>query len=231
MSCLTPCLTQDGTLLMSRQPLLEPAIETEDMRLVRLAKATDHAAFVELHRKYSRLAMAVIFRIMKNQEDTEDVLQDTFVRVFTHIHSFDGRSKFSTWLTRIAINTSLMHLRRRKSRPECSLEMNHEGEAEMLMDIADPAPDPEMSCIHNDALSEVRRAVQRLPCSLRETIALRCSQGLAVRDIAETTGVSLAAAKSRLMRANTAVRTMLEANGQAPFYKSNRSRQASATRR
>jgi RNA polymerase sigma-70 factor (ECF subfamily) len=202
----------------------EAPIESEESRLVRLAKDGDETAFVELHRKYSRLATSVIFRIMKNQEDTEDVLQETFVRALTHIHSFDGRSKFSTWLTRIAINTSLMQLRKRRSRPEYMREMNYDGEAEMMLDMADPAPDPEKNCIRNNAISEVRRAVQRLPVALRETIALRCSEGLAVRDIATTMGVSVAAAKSRLMRANNAVRQILEADARAHVYKSSYTR-------
>jgi RNA polymerase sigma-70 factor (ECF subfamily) len=208
----------------------EAPMESEESRLVRRAKDGDEAAFVELHRRHARLAASVIFRIMKNPEDTEDVLQETFVRALTHLHRFDGRSKFSTWLTRIAINTSLMQLRRRKSRPEYVLDRNYDGEAEIMPDLADPGLDPEKSFLHNSALSEVRGAMQRLPLVLRETIALRCSEGMPVREIASTMGVSVAAAKSRLLRANQAVREILEADARAHLYRSSYTRTLTGAR-
>src|SRR3984885_1047997 len=91
---------------------------TSDERLVAVAKSGDRSAFAELWKRHSRTAFGKVYQITKNRADAEDVIQDAWIKAFIHLNAFDGRAKFSTWLTRIAINSALMALRKRRSRPE-----------------------------------------------------------------------------------------------------------------
>ena len=85
-----------------------------DEVLVAEAQSGDHLAFVELWTRHSNSAFRVVYRITGNQEDSEDVIQDAWIKAYVHLNTFDGRAKFSTWLTRIAINSALMILRRKQ---------------------------------------------------------------------------------------------------------------------
>jgi len=99
---------------------LSPA--TSDETLVAVAKLGDRSAFAELWNRHSRTAFKKVYQIMKNEADAEDVIQEAWMKAFIHLNKFDGRAKFSTWLARIAINSALMALRRRRSRPEAPIE-------------------------------------------------------------------------------------------------------------
>jgi RNA polymerase sigma-70 factor (ECF subfamily) len=192
-------------------PYTPGVVESESDRIVRLAKSGDETAFAELYQMHSRAVARVIQRIVKNVDDRDDVLQETFIKAFVHLKNFDGRSQFSTWLTRIAINTSLMLLRKRRNRPECSIDLDFDREGSAFQ-IVDPAPDPEKVCLRENSITEVRYAVGRLPKSLRLPTAIRCSQDLLVRDIANIAGLSVSATKSRLVRAAAELRVMLDSN-------------------
>src|ERR1700691_2756103 len=93
----------------------------EDL-LVSAAKAGDAVAFVELSKHHSNLVLRQAYRIVKNQQDAEDVLQESLIRAFLHLKEFEERCSFSSWLTRIAINFSLMTLRKRRGNIEISME-------------------------------------------------------------------------------------------------------------
>ncbi len=82
-----------------------------DANLLLLAKTGCPCAFAELARRHRALVSAMVFRIVRNSEDTEDLVQESFLKALRHIDGFDGRAKFSTWLTKIAVNSSLMRLR------------------------------------------------------------------------------------------------------------------------
>ena len=179
-------------------------------RLVQLAKRGSEEAFAELHRMHSTRVSRVIQRIVKNAEDREDATQDTFIQAFVHLKDFDGRAKFSTWLTRIALNTSFLILRKRKRRSECSIDRDFELSGRAL-ELVDPAYDPEQICLRDNWLTEVRDAIARLPESLRQPTVLRCSKELPVQEIATLVGLSLPATKSRLVRATIKHRTRLNA--------------------
>src|SRR5260370_31544457 len=94
-----------------------------DEDLVAAAKSGDHHAFVELWTRHAKTAFNMVYRITRNQDDAEDVVQDAWMKAYVHLNTFDGRSKFSTWLTRIAINSALMILRSKRARPETSLQI------------------------------------------------------------------------------------------------------------
>jgi RNA polymerase sigma-70 factor, ECF subfamily len=99
------------------------AAAAPDEVLVRAAKLGDRVAFAELWGRHSKTAFHAACRIMKNQADAEDVIQEAWMKAYVHLNSFGGTSRFSTWLTRIAINSALMALRRRRSHPEASIEI------------------------------------------------------------------------------------------------------------
>jgi RNA polymerase sigma-70 factor (ECF subfamily) len=93
-----------------------------DEVLVAAAKLGDHHSFAELWTRHSKTAFNMAYRITGNRDDAEDAIQDAWMKAYTHLNTFDGRAKFSTWLTRIAINSALMILRRKRSHPESSMD-------------------------------------------------------------------------------------------------------------
>ena len=106
----------------TRDHQMPGATTASDESLVETAQNGEHWAYVELFGRYRDLISCVVQRITKNSHDTEDVLQDAWMRGFVHIRRFDGRAAFSTWLTRIAINSALMMLRKRRWHKETSLD-------------------------------------------------------------------------------------------------------------
>jgi Sigma-70 region 2 len=98
------------------------AAAATDEILVAAAKLGDRPAFAELWARHSKKSLQIAYQITKNREDAEDVLQEAWTKAYVHLKSFDGKARFSTWLTRIAINTALMTLRRKRARPKTFAE-------------------------------------------------------------------------------------------------------------
>jgi len=181
---------------------------TSDERLVAVAKLGDRSAFAELWKLHSKSAFTKVYQITKNRADTEDVMQDTWIKAFIHLNTFDGRAKFSTWLTRIAINSALMALRKRRSRPEASLEST-DGETWQIRDIADQAKDVEEQYVTSESVKRLKRAICRLSPQLRAVVEIQQSKDVQVKEVAELAGISISATKSRLLRARTILRRAL----------------------
>ena len=159
-------------------------------------------AFNELQKVYSSRLFKTILRITKNWEDAEDALQDTFLRAYLALHGFEGRSSVYSWLTRIAINSALMVLRRRRSRPEtllvCSFE---EGEGDSPLELKDSSSNPEQLYDLRQRRDHVLQAIRHLESSLRAPIEAQLAGGASVKEVADTLNISVAAAKARLYRA------------------------------
>ena len=187
---------------MKRKPERELTIYSDEY-LLSGAKQGDHSAFVELSRRYTPMVLRVLTRITKNHDDTEDAMQETLIKAFTHIKSFEGRSSFSTWLTRIAINNSLMVLR--KERKHCAVPFDANLENEPSTRYADLAPNPELLYFQSERRHRLREAIQQLPTALRKCIEIQHTTGGSVQEIANIAGVSVAATKSRLLRARRKV--------------------------
>src|SRR6516225_505178 len=158
-----------------------PSTATPEGTLVERCKAGDHAAFAELIHQSSPTARRAIRAITRNPADVDDVMQDTLVKAFLGLRSFNQQSKFSTWLTRIAINNALMLLRRQKSKKETSLDIDG-GEQSFL--YTDNTPDPEAALILDQSIEVVRKAVHALPPTLRGYAQLHCLQELPSREAA-----------------------------------------------
>jgi RNA polymerase sigma-70 factor (ECF subfamily) len=174
--------------------------------LVESVKSGNHSAYSELVKRHSTLAFRVAYRITQNKQDAEDAMQDSLFRAFFRIDSFDGRSAFATWLTRIAINTSLMVLRKRRKHASTSLD----DDEEVDLQITDPAPSPELLLVRLERNAAVRDAVRRLSPSLRGSIEARYWKEVSIHDTAALNGVTVAAAKSRQLRGRRELRTMLD---------------------
>jgi RNA polymerase sigma-70 factor (ECF subfamily) len=169
--------------------------------LVTRCKAGNHAAFVELIQKGSPIARRAIRSILRNTADIDDVMQETAMAAFKAVRSFNERSKFSTWLTRIAINNALMLLRRRKTRSEMSFDADIATTHGELPQLVDTTIGPERSLIQDQSNQIVRNAVRTLPRALREYVELHCFQELSAAEAASSLGISFGAGKSRMFHA------------------------------
>jgi RNA polymerase sigma-70 factor (ECF subfamily) len=170
--------------------------------LVSAAQAGSSAAFGELRNIYSRRVYRKLLTITKNREDAEDALQDAFMRAYLALHTFEGRSSFYSWLTRIAINSALIILRKRRARPEISFDRPNEMEEEISgLEFKDEAPSPEHICVHRQRYARVLRSIGKLQPRLRQVIELQMKQSWSVKEIAQVLEISEAAVKSRLYRA------------------------------
>jgi len=189
----------------------QPAAElNSEGTLVQQAKAGDAAAFTELITRYERKIFRLARNITQNQEDAEDVLQEVFMKSYTHLDSFEGNSKFYTWLVRIAVNESLMKLRKRKSDKLVSLdEPVDTGEEEIVREIAVWENTPEQRYSQTELRRILDEAISGLTPLYRTVFHLRDVEELSTEDTAEALGLTVPAVKSRLLRARLQLREKL----------------------
>ena len=182
----------------------------DESALVTRAKAGDMDAFSELVRHYERRVFRMAKQITQNDDDAEDVLQETFLKAYTHLDDFQGNSKFYTWLVRIAVNEALMKLRKRRSDRTVPLdEPIDTGEDEMVREIAVWDEDPEQAYSREELAELLNQAVESLKPAYRTVFILRDIEGLSIEETAEVLGLSISAIKSRLLRARLQLREKL----------------------
>jgi RNA polymerase sigma-70 factor (ECF subfamily) len=192
--------------LPANAKLVDPA--ATDEALVAAAKSGDQPAFLELWRRHSNRIFKTAYRITGKREDAEDVIQDTWMKAYLHLSTFDGRAKFATWLTRIAINSSLMILRRKRLHSETSMEIM-DGDTWQQRDIADQAKNVDELYARHEGVERLRREICCLRPTLRVVVEIRQSSDNSLREVAEIAGLSVAATKSRLVRARKILRKAL----------------------
>jgi RNA polymerase sigma-70 factor (ECF subfamily) len=180
-----------------------------DEVLVAASKRGDHPSFVELWTRHSNRAFKMVYRITGNRDDAEDAIQDAWMKAYMHLSTFDGRAKFSTWLTRIAINSALMTLRRKRAHPETSMDWSADGETWQQWEMADKKANIEEHYVRKETERHLRRAIHRLRPALRTIIEIQQTHEGSVKEISEAAGISVAATKSRLLRARTVLRRSL----------------------
>lgn len=178
-----------------------------DSDLVRAAKLGRSDAFYQLCGPLMKRLLKTAERITRNHEDAEDALQDSLLRALVHIKDFDGRSSFSTWLTRITINSALMLLRKRHKTCEISAvdEVSHEGGPE-IWNLPDHAPSPEKQYSRRQRQQIITHAIENLRPTSRRVVQLQHLQELSLKETARELGVSVIATKSRLFHARAALR-------------------------
>ncbi len=181
-----------------------------DAALVARAQHGDTRAFDELVTKYERRVFRVARNITNNAEDAEDVLQETFWKAYSHLGDFQGNSQFYTWLVRIAVNESLMKLRRRKSGKTFSLDEGIDtGEETVTREIAVWDGDPEQRYSQTQLRQILDDAVASLRPTFRAVFVLRDIEELSTEETANALGLSVPAVKSRLLRARLHLREKL----------------------
>ncbi len=182
----------------------------DESSLVAQAKAGDQAAFSELVTHYERKIYRLAKNITRNDEDAEDVLQDAFLKAYTHLDNFKGDSKFYTWIVRIAVNEALMRLRKRKTDRTVPLDEPVElGEETVAREIAVWEDNPEQRYSKEEWRNILDAAVEDLKPDFRTVFVLRDIEELSTEETAETLGISVPAVKSRLLRARLALRETL----------------------
>jgi RNA polymerase sigma-70 factor (ECF subfamily) len=184
--------------------------DTTDIVLVAAAKDGDHQAYAELCRRHSKTLLRTVLGITGNPADAEDALQEALLKAYMQIRGFEGRSAFSSWLTRIAINSALMLLRKKRSQPVFSFESGSETEDFKLPEPMETSHNPEESCILNALENECVRAIRHLSPTLQVVARIRYREDASLAQIAEMLGISESAVKSRLLRARSKIRARLK---------------------
>jgi RNA polymerase sigma factor (sigma-70 family) len=175
--------------------------------LVEAAKQGQSMAFGALCERYTQQLLRTAHRITRSHEDAEDAVQDALMRAFMHIRDFDGRSSFPTWLTRIAINSALMILRKKRTSHEVAIDAGDQATGDgPIFEIVDRAPNPEKCYAQHEERRMLKTAVLRLRPSLRRVVEKQQLQGRSMKETAESIGISVAAAKARLFHAKAALR-------------------------
>lgn len=183
---------------------------SEDVSLVCSAKQGDMVAFDELTKRYSPMIFRIAMRIAGSREDAEDVVQDAFLKAFLHLQGFEERSRFSTWLTRIAVNEALARLRRSRRGPTVSIDDRTDDSMSLGDRIADWKPNPEQHYNTFQLRKLLHEAVLSLPDRHKAVLLLRDVEGLCIADTAEMLGLSVPNVKTRLLRAHLKLRRSLK---------------------
>ena len=181
-----------------------------DLELVQQAKAGNLDAFGELVNRHERKIFRLTQHITGNREDAEDALQEAFLKAFSRLSQFQGDSQFYTWLVRIAVNESLMKLRKRKTQPAFSLDDPIETADDLIpREHADWDDSPEQKYAQKELQEILDRAVQSLSPIFRSVFVLRDLEELSTEETAELLQLSVPAVKSRLLRARLQLREKL----------------------
>ena len=183
------------------------ATAIDDITLVHASKAGDIAAFEELVKRYDRQLLRIAQHVTHNREDAQDAVQETFLKAFQKLEQFQENSKFSTWLVRIAINQSLMKLRKQHRKREISIDPGFHSEEDALFpEIADWAPNPEERYRASELRQILINTLEELQPGLSVVFVLRDIEGLSTEETAEALNLSQAAVKTRLLRARLQLR-------------------------
>ena len=183
-----------------------------DEQLVDRVRAGDPVAFASLVHRYSGRLYGLARGMLRDEQDARDVVQETFLHVHRRLDGFRGDSSFRTWLFRIATNAALMRLRRRRRKPESSLDEPapwSEGDEGGPREVADLRPLADQVHQDRELGEQIRAAVQALPETYREVLLLADYQQLSMLEIAQVLGISVPNVKTRLHRARLAVRASL----------------------
>jgi RNA polymerase sigma-70 factor (ECF subfamily) len=186
---------------------LEQADVTSDEVLAEALNGS-HVAFAKLYTIYSKRLYRTIIAITRDSQDAEDALQETFLRAYLALHTFEGRSNISSWLTRIAINSALLILRRRRARPEILFDPQPDSTTEaVVVEIKDSAPNPEEVYAQGQRRLILSRALRSLNPHLLSPLQMQMRTGSSMKEIGRALNISEAAVKTRIHRARVKLST------------------------
>jgi len=185
--------------------------QNEEAALVLAAKSGDGRAFEILIERYQRRILAVARRFSRVREDAEDIVQQSFQKAFTHLHKFEEKSSFSTWLTRIAINEALMLLRRGRGLREVSIhDLRGDEETTLRLEMRDSRAGPESVFLQDERSRILSAAMDELTPRTRTAIELRELRELSTEEAARVLGLSVGAVKARVFHGRRKLRRLLK---------------------
>lgn len=203
----------DESTPLEANPLGSSEKEQSQAISLEALKAGDRLAYSQLVEAYSGKLYRLGLKMLQNPQDAEDVLQETFIKVFRHIRDFDGRSSISTWLYRIATNEALMHLRRKRPETVSIDEPNAAGQDSEVerepLQIVDWCCMPEQELLSSEMRKHLDEAIGHLPTALKTVFLLRDIEDLSTAETAEVLGLTETAVKTRLSRARLRLREEL----------------------
>jgi len=191
------------------RPIPSQVVKEDEPVLVAAAKSGDITAFETLVGRYERKIFRLAQNITQNREDAEDVMQEAFLKAYEHLGEFQGNSRFYTWLVRIAVNQALMKLRKRRPNQISLDEEVDTGEELMPREVQDWGPSPEDRYKQSEVADILATTISELDPSFRIVFQLRDIEELSTEETAEALGLSVAAVKSRLLRARLKLRQKL----------------------
>lgn len=200
-----------GNLLSTPNPhrLVSKVAREDEHQLVAAAKSGDVTAFEELVSRYERKIFRLTMNITRNREDAEDAMQDAFLKSYSHLKTFQGDSRFYTWLVRIAANEALMRLRKRRPN-QFSLDEPIEGDEDLMpRQLQDWGPGPEQRFAQTEMREILSGVIEELEPDYRIVFVLRDIEELSTEETAASLGISIPAVKSRLLRARLKLREKL----------------------
>ena len=182
-------------------------VTSDDLDLVHAAKNGDVAAFEQLVKRYDRKLLRIAQSVTHNREDSQDAVQEAFLKAYQNLAEFREDSQFSTWLIRITLNQSLMKLRKQRSAREVSLGENCQGDEDILpIEVTDWAPNPEQLYWASELRHILTQTLESIRPPMRVVFVLRDIEGLSTEQTAVVLGLSQAAVKARLWRARLQLR-------------------------
>lgn len=191
------------------KPRESTIVREDESALVAAAKSGNIEAFEELVSRYESKIFRLTMNITHNREDAEDAMQDAFLKSYSHLKSFQGDSRFYTWLVRIAVNEALMRLRKRRAN-QVSLDEPVETEEDLMpREIEDWGPSPEQRYAQKELGTILSEVIEKLEPDYRMVFVLRDIEELSTEETAKLLGMSVPAVKSRLLRARLKLRHKL----------------------
>jgi len=183
-----------------------------DDQLLTLAQQRDQAAFAELMSRTLSSSFKLALSILKDRQDAEDEVQNSFWNAWRYVGQFQRGSKFSTWMSRIVINQCLMRLRKARGVNFLYLDAGAAEGDIGAMELPDRSSNPEVELGSQEISAILHREIRRLPPLLRNVVVMRDLDELAIDDVAARLGISIVAAKSRLLRGRVELRQRLKRN-------------------
>jgi RNA polymerase sigma-70 factor (ECF subfamily) len=191
------------------RPLPSKVVKDDEPLLVAAARAGDVSAFETLVDRYERKIFRLTQNITQNREDAEDAMQEAFLKAYEHLRDFQEKSRFYTWLVRIAVNQALMKLRKRRPGVVSLDEEVSVGEETVPREVQDWGPSPEQRFAQTELRDILSKVVGELDPPFRIVFQLRDIEELSTEETAEALGLSVPAVKSRLLRARLRLRESL----------------------
>jgi RNA polymerase sigma-70 factor, ECF subfamily len=206
-----PTLVRTGDKQAPAVPPVRTLAAEDESSLIAAAKSGNARAFEILVARHQRRIFGVALRYTGVRQDAEDIMQQCFQKAFLHLHQFEGRSAFSTWLTRVAINEAQMLQRKSGGKREVSIDdLNENAETVILLEIPDSAPDPEANYSRREWRRMLSSAMNDLPRKTRRAIQLRELDERSTEETARIMGISVAAVKGRIFHGRKQLRKRLE---------------------